>query len=157
MHALALPQILCIRICDVVQRAGSAGIIAAAALAVLGARRRPGVELLLELVGFARKLAGAQLVITGEGSLDEQSLHGKAPIGVARAARAAGVPVVAIAGRCLLTAGQLAEAGIAAVYPLTDLEPDPRKCMARADWLVARQAARIGRDWLVAGLAKGSG
>ena len=66
------------------------------------ARRRPfapGIEVVLELVGFADRLAGADLVITGEGSLDQQSLAGKAPVGVARAAAAYGVPVVAVAGR----------------------------------------------------------
>ena len=70
------------------------------------------------------RLAGADLVITGEGSLDEQSLAGKAPIGVSRAAGRAGVPVVAVAGRSLLSSERLAEAGIAAAYPLSDLEPD---------------------------------
>ena len=60
---------------------------------------RPGIELVLELVGFASRLDGADLVITGEGSLDEQSLAGKAPIGVAQAAGRSGVPVVAVAGR----------------------------------------------------------
>lgn len=136
--------------------AGAGGGLGFAALAVLDARRAPGVELLLQLTGFAEHLAGARLVITGEGSLDEQTLHGKAPLGVARAARAAGVPVVAIAGRCSLTMEQCTEAGFAAVYPLTDLEPDPKRCLAEAEWLVARQAARIGRDWLVADLAEGS-
>jgi glycerate kinase len=136
--------------------AGAGGGLGFAALAVLGARRQPGVELLLQLTGFAEHLAGARLVITGEGSLDEQTLHGKAPLGVARVARAAGVPVVAVAGRCSLTRKQCVEAGFAAVYPLTDLETDPKRCLANAEWLVARQAAKIGRDWLVAGLAEGS-
>ena len=80
---------------------------------------------MLDLVDFAARLAGADLVITGEGSLDEQSLAGKAPVGVAQAAGRAGVPVVAVAGRSLLSADRLREAGIAAAYPLTDLEPDP--------------------------------
>ena len=56
-------------------------------MALLGAEIRPGIELILELVGFDQRLAGADLVITGEGSLDEQSLAGKAPIGVSRAAQ----------------------------------------------------------------------
>ena len=57
-----------------------------AALAVLGATLRPGIELLLELTGFDRPWRGASLVVTGEGSLDAQTLHGKAPAGVAAAA-----------------------------------------------------------------------
>jgi glycerate kinase len=126
--------------------AGAAGGIGYAALAGLGAIRRPGIELLLELVGFDEQLADAQLVITGEGSLDEQTLHGKAPAGVA--VRAAEIPVVAVAGRSLLSAERLAEAGIAAVYPLSDLEPDPTRSMANAAQLVRQIGARIARDWL---------
>jgi glycerate kinase len=126
--------------------AGAAGGIGYSALAGLGATRRPGIELLLELVGFDEQLTGAQLVITGEGSLDEQTLHGKAPAGVA--ARAAGVPVLAVAGRCLLTTERLNEAGIAAAYPLSDLEPDPTRSMANAEPLVRQIGARIAREWL---------
>ena len=126
--------------------AGAAGGIGYAALAGLGATRRPGIDVVLELVGFDEQLAGAELVITGEGSLDEQTLHGKAPAGVAE--RAAGIPVVAVAGRCLLTTERLNEAGIAAVYPLSDLEPDPTRSMANAADLVRRIGARIAEDWL---------
>jgi glycerate kinase len=128
--------------------AGAAGGIGYAALAGLGARRRPGIELLLELVGFDEQLVGAELVITGEGSLDEQTLHGKAPAGVAEAARSAGIPVVAVAGRCLLTTERLNEAGIAAVYPLSDLEPDPTRSIANAENLVRQVGVRIALDWL---------
>ena len=73
-----------------------------AALAVPGARMRPGIDLVLELAGFADLLRGADLVVTGEGCLDEQTLAGKAPAGVAAAAAAAGVPAVAVAVRCTL-------------------------------------------------------
>jgi glycerate kinase len=119
-----------------------------AALAVLGARMRSGIELVLELTGFASRLAGADLVITGEGSLDAQSLAGKAPVGVARAAARLGVPVVAVAGRSTLTADELAAAGIAAVYPLTGLEPDRERCHAQAAWLLRRVGQIIARDRL---------
>jgi glycerate 2-kinase len=128
--------------------AGAAGGIGFAALAVLGATRRAGIDLLLDLVGFAAHLPGAVLVITGEGSLDAQSLHGKAPIGVVNAAGRAGIPAVAVAGRCELDHRTLAAAGIAAAYPLTDLEPDPARCMADADRLLADVAGRIAKEWL---------
>ena len=91
--------------------AGAAGGVGFAALAVLGATRRPGIELVLDLAGFEAALDGADLVITGEGSLDAQSLAGKTPVGVARAAARRGVPVVAVAGRSSLTAAELAAAG----------------------------------------------
>jgi glycerate kinase len=128
--------------------AGAAGGIGFAALAILHARRRSGIEMLLELTGFADQLTGASLVVTGEGSLDEQTLQGKTPVGVAAAARAAGVPVVAVAGRCLLDERQLAEAGIAAGYALLDLEPDVTRCIANAGPLTERVGAAIARDWL---------
>jgi glycerate kinase len=130
--------------------AGAAGGIGFAALLFLGARMQPGIELLLELAGFGSRLDRARLVITGEGSLDAQTLHGKAPVGVARAAAAhnPAVPVVAVAGRCTLTPDELRAAGIARAYVLSDIEPDIERCMAEAGPLVERLAERIAADWL---------
>jgi glycerate 2-kinase len=130
--------------------AGAAGGIGFAALLFLGARMRPGIELLLELASFGSRLDGARLVITGEGSLDAQTLHGKAPVGVARAAAAhdPAVPVVAVAGRCTLTAAELRNAGIDRAYALTDIEPDVNRCIAEAGPLVERLAEQIAADWL---------
>ena len=99
-------------------------------------------------MGFDRLLEGADLVVTGEGSLDEQSLAGKAPIGVARAAARAGVPVVAVAGRNVLTAEQLHGAGILAAYPLNGLEPDLARSMAHGGALLSRVGSTIAEDWL---------
>jgi glycerate 2-kinase len=127
---------------------GAAGGVGFAALAVLGAQRRSGIGLVLELAGFDAAVAAADLVITGEGSLDAQSLAGKAPVGVARAAARAGVTVVAVAGRSSLTAGQLAAAGITAVYALSDLEPDPARSSAEASLLLRRVGQAIARDRL---------
>jgi glycerate kinase len=130
--------------------AGAAGGIGFAALLFLGARMRPGIELLLELASFGSRLDGARLVITGEGSLDAQTLHGKAPVGVARAAAAhdPAVPVVAVAGRCTLTPDELRAAGIARAYVLSDIEPDLERCMTEAGPLVERLAEQIAADWL---------
>jgi glycerate 2-kinase len=128
--------------------AGAAGGVGFAALAAFKARIRPGIELMLELTGFHERLPGARLVVTGEGSLDAQTLHGKAPAGVAAAARRAGVPVVAVAGRCLLPERELASAGILAAYALSDLEPDPSRCMTRAAGLLREAASRLAVDWL---------
>src|SRR5262249_54795356 len=125
------------------------------ALAYLGAKLVPGVDLVLDLIGFDDALAGAgpqagaRLVITGEGSLDSQSLRGKAPIGVARAACRRGVPVVALAGQVRLSAEEVAGAGFTAVYPLTDLEPDLAASMVRAEELLQQVGAQIA----ISGLA----
>ncbi|MFG2322558.1 glycerate kinase [Streptomyces sp. NPDC048568] len=127
--------------------AGAAGGIGYGAL-LLGARFRPGIEVMLDVLGFAPALERADLVITGEGSLDEQTLHGKAPAGVAAAARAAGKEVVAVCGRLALPADALGRAGIRRAYPLTAVEPDVEKCIAEAGPILERVAEGIARDFL---------
>ena len=126
--------------------AGAAGGVGFAALAVLGAQARPGIGLVLDLVDFDAALDGAALVIIGEGSLDTQTLAGKAPVGVARAAARRRIPVVAVAGRCTLTEDQLAATGISRVYALTDLEPDPARSSAQASTLLRRVGRALARD-----------
>jgi len=131
--------------------AGAAGGLGFAALAFLGATMRPGIELMLDLLSFAGHLPGARLVITGEGALDTQTLHGKAPVGVARvtAAVAPDLPVVAVAGVCSLTAEQLKSAGISAAYALADIEPDLSRCREQAGPLVEDLAELLAHDWIV--------
>lgn len=128
--------------------AGAAGGVGFGAVAVLGASLAPGIDLVLDLVGLTDQLAGVDLVITGEGSLDAQTLHGKAPAGVAHAARRAGVPVVAVAGRSLLDTREMDSLGLAAAYALTDLEPDVRRCIDNAAPLLERVARLIADDHL---------
>jgi glycerate kinase len=128
--------------------AGAAGGVGFAALALLGAELRPGIDLMLDLVGFDDHLPGSSLVVTGEGSLDEQSLRGKAPVGVARRAVAAGVPVVAVCGRSLLGDEALRAAGIVASYALLDLEPDAEVCMREPVPLLERMGERIAEEHL---------
>ncbi|MFD5567789.1 glycerate kinase [Streptomyces cadmiisoli] len=127
--------------------AGAAGGIGYGAL-IVGARFRPGIEVMLDVLGFGAALAHADLVITGEGSLDEQTLHGKAPAGVAAAARAAGKEVVAVCGRLALPPEALGRAGIRRAYALTDVEPDVAKCIADAGPILERTAERVARDFL---------
>lgn len=129
--------------------AGAAGGVGFAALAVLGATMRPGIELILELIEFDAVLLGARLVVTGEGSLDRQSLHGKAPVGVAVAAARHGLDTIAVAGRCALSVDELRSGGLRAAYPLTGLEPDPDVCMRQAGRLLEELAATVvGPQWL---------
>ena len=130
--------------------AGAAGGAGFAALALLDAELRPGIELVLDLVDFGPRVTGADLVVTGEGSLDEQSLSGKTPVGVAQAAAAVRPPVrvVAVAGRCTLDREQLRGAGIEQAYPLQSLEPDLTASMAHAAALLRTVGASIAGDWL---------
>lgn len=94
--------------------AGAAGGTGAAAMAVLHAELVSGAGYVQSAVGLADAVAAADLVVTGEGHLDEQSLLGKGPVAVARIASSAGVPVIAVCGRISLTADQLRDAGFAA-------------------------------------------
>ncbi|MFF3482754.1 glycerate kinase [Streptomyces sp. NPDC002701] len=128
--------------------AGAAGGIGYGALVGLGAVFRPGIEVMLDVLGFAAAIEWATLVITGEGSLDEQTLHGKAPAGVAAAARAADKEVIAVCGRLALAPEALGRAGIRRVYPLTDVEPDVARCLAEAGPILESVAERIAEDFL---------
>jgi len=123
--------------------AGAAGGVGFAAVSLLGGRLQPGIDLMLDLLDFDRLLPGTDLVVVGEGSLDRQSLHGKAPVGVARRARAVGATVVAVCGVSSLEPGDLAEVGITAVHALADLEPDPATSIRDAGRLLEELAATV--------------
>jgi glycerate kinase len=128
--------------------AGAAGGVGFGLLAVLGASTRPGAELVFELVGLADVVAEADLVVTGEGSLDAQTLHGKAPAAVAALARDKGVPVVAVAGQVALSDGELAAAGFAAAYGLVDVAPTRQAAFDEPGPLLERIGAQIAREHL---------
>ena len=127
---------------------GAAGGFAFGLVSLAGARIVSGVEILTDLTGLNQLAAGADLVVVGEGSLDHQSLRGKGPIGVARLASSRGVPVVAVAGRNQLSESEWRDAGLRAVYAITDIERDPQVCMADARRLLAELAVTLADDWL---------
>lgn len=128
--------------------AGAAGGLGAGFLGFLGARLRPGIEVVIEATGLDQQLAGAGLVISGEGRTDGQTLAGKVPLGVARAAARHGVPVVVISGAVTADADALLEQGI---HALLSIAPGPvtlDEAMARAgEWLrrATAQAMRLVR------------
>ncbi|MBM3116492.1 glycerate kinase [Jeongeupia naejangsanensis] len=101
---------------DTVPGAGAAGGMGAAMLAFLGGTLRPGIEIVMEAVGLDTIVADADLVITGEGRIDSQTIHGKTPIGVARVAKRHGKPVIGIAGCLTPDVGVVHEHGIDAVF-----------------------------------------
>lgn len=127
---------------------GAAGGVGFALLAVLGATMRPGAALVAELTGLADAVSAAELVVTGEGSLDEQTLRGKAPAAVAALARDKGVPAVAVAGRVRLTPDQLAAAGLRAAYALVDEASTPQEAFDAPGPLLERIGARIATEHL---------
>jgi glycerate kinase len=99
--------------------AGAAGGIGAALLA-LGGRRESGAAIIAEHTRLSDDVAAAQLVITGEGRFDDQSLHGKVVSALAAGARSRRIPVVVLAGQVTLAEDTLREAGIAAAFSITD-------------------------------------
>lgn len=125
--------------------AGAAGGMGAALFA-LRARRRSGLEIVADAVGLADSIVGASLVVTGEGSFDEQSVRGKVTSGVARLAQDAGVPCVVVAGRVGLGRRQVAAYGIDATYSLTDHAGEQRAMSEPAE-VLREVSERIAREW----------
>ena len=97
---------------------GSAGGFGAGAAAFFGGQLRMGIDVVLDITDFDRKCRGASLVITGEGHLDSQSLRGKTVVGVARRARALGVPAAALVGGCETALDAVYAEGVSGVFPI---------------------------------------
>jgi len=129
---------------------GAAGGIGFAARTFLGASFRPGIELVAELSGLEQAVIGADLVITGEGRIDEQTLYGKTPMGVASIAKRHGVPVVALAGMLGEGYERLYGHGIDAAFSLAPGPISLADALAEAPVLLRRRAADIARLWQTA-------
>jgi glycerate kinase len=129
---------------------GAAGGLGFAVRAWMHARFRPGVEVVAELGGLASAIQGAQLVITGEGRMDAQTLHGKTPMGVAKIAQAAGVPVIAIAGSLGEGYQALYQSGIVAAFSLVSGPMTLEHACAETEQLLKDRAQDILRFWLSA-------
>ncbi|MGH3293439.1 MAG: glycerate kinase [Trebonia sp.] len=127
---------------------GAAGGVGFTGIALLNATMTSGADMVLDLVRFSDRVRDASLVITGEGSLDAQTLGGKGPARVAHHAQQAGVPVVAAAGRCTLTRSELMSAGIRNAYTLDAIQPDLSLCMAHAGELLERVGEQIAEHEL---------
>ncbi|RNL64268.1 glycerate kinase [Nocardioides marmoriginsengisoli] len=125
--------------------AGAAGGIGYA-LMLLGATRTAGVDVVAEAVDLAGHLAGANLVITGEGAFDFSSRSGKVPYGVAQAATSALVPCIALAGQVLVGSREMRALGIEAAYSVVDRVGAERAFSAPAEAL-ADLAERVARTW----------
>lgn len=120
--------------------AGAAGGMGYALCTMLGARMRPGIEIVLALLDFERRAQGASLVVTGEGSIDAQTLHGKAPAGVLAAAQRLGIPVVALGGR-VECEGALLAGGFHAVRAITPHDQPSDVAMQRETAIVNMERA----------------
>jgi glycerate kinase len=134
---------------------GAAGGLGFAAKALLGAQFKAGVEVVAELVGLAEAVEGADLVITGEGRFDAQTLRGKTPFGVARIAQQHGVPVIVIAGTLGDGYQALYAHGIDAAFALASGPTTLEQACAEAPRLLRDRATDIARVWRMAGSTKG--
>ncbi|MDR9875410.1 glycerate kinase [Pseudomonas allii] len=130
---------------------GAAGGLGFAAKAFLGAQFRAGVEVVAELVGLDAAVRGADLVITGEGRFDAQTLRGKTPFGVARIARQHSVPVIVIAGTLGDGYEQMYAHGVDAAFALPSGPMSLEQACAEAPRLLSERAADIARLWRTAG------
>ena len=123
---------------------GAAGAFGAGLMAFLGGRIQSGIDLVLETNRFDDLLASADLVLTGEGRMDEQTVHGKGPVGVARRAAAYGVPTVALVGGLGADDALLHDAALWAVLPVVTGPMPLEDALANAAALVERAALRLG-------------
>jgi glycerate kinase len=125
--------------------AGAAGGLGAGLAAFLKSRLRPGVEIVLDATDLENKLAGCDLVITGEGRLDGQTVFGKAPAGVAKAAKKFGLPVIAICGSLGPDAGKTKAIGIDARFSALEESVAETDLRRRAPGMLERCAEQVGR------------
>jgi glycerate kinase len=119
--------------------AGAAGGLGAGLIAFLGAKLRPGVQVVMDAVHLRDRLEGADLVVTGEGRFDRQSLHGKAPAGVLRAAEEMGVPAVVLCGECTEAPPGVRVASLVERFGLAD-------ALEHAGLRLERLAAEVGAE-----------
>jgi len=124
--------------------AGAAGGLGAGLMAFAGGRLRPGVDIVIDAVILADRLKGCDLVVTGEGRMDGQTVFGKAPAGVARAARSLGIPVIAICGSLGEDAGKVAGVGISACFSALEEPVGEADLGRRAAGMLERCAQQVG-------------
>lgn len=124
---------------------GAAGGIGAGLMAFAGARLRPGVDIVIEIVKLEKKLKGCDLVITGEGRIDGQTVHGKTPAGVARAAKRLGLPVIAICGSIGKGADKVHKIGIDAYFSALNKPVNECDLRRKGPVMLVDCAEQVGR------------
>ncbi|VFS82635.1 Glycerate kinase [Raoultella terrigena] len=106
---------------------GAAGGMGAALYAFCGAKLRPGIEIVTDALHLSERVADADLVITGEGRIDSQTIHGKVPVGVAKVAKSYNIPVIGIAGSLTADVGVVHQHGLDAVFSVLYSVCTPRR------------------------------
>jgi glycerate kinase len=128
--------------------AGAAGGLGGGLVAFASGRLEPGITLVIDAVGLADRLKGADLCLTGEGALDASSAFGKTAVGVARLARSLGIPTLALAGTIGPGAGAVLNEGIAAYFSICPGPIPLDDAIARADSFLEQAATQAIRAFL---------
>ncbi|QKU94969.1 glycerate kinase [Vibrio cholerae] len=129
--------------------AGAAGGMGAALLAYTQAILRPGIEIVLETVQLAHQVSDADLVITGEGRIDSQTVHGKTPMGVAKVAKRFDVPVLALCGCTGDNYQAVYQCGIDAVFAAVPRAMSLEDALKESDFNLADLAENVARLWVL--------
>ncbi|HMA59096.1 MAG TPA: glycerate kinase [Halanaerobiales bacterium] len=129
--------------------AGAAGGLGAGLVAFLNAELETGIDIILDTVEFEKRLKNVDLVITGEGRLDGQSIYGKTPIGVAKRAKNHNIPVIAIAGSLGPGAKKVLDKGIDAYFSIIDKPDNLKAVIKRSNELLESTAEQIIRIFLI--------
>lgn len=125
--------------------AGAAGGLGAGLMAFLGASLKPGMDIIIEITHMDEYVKNCDIVITGEGRTDEQTVYGKVPVGVAKVANRYGKPVICLSGSLGDGAEKVYECGITAVFSIIDKPMDLEMAMASTKQLLERSAKAITR------------
>ncbi|EGR2433552.1 TPA: glycerate kinase [Vibrio cholerae] len=129
--------------------AGAAGGMGTALLAYTQARLRPGIEIVLETVQLAHQVSDADLVITGEGRIDSQTVNGKTPMGVAKVAKRFDVPVLALCGCTGDNYQAVYQCGIDAVFAAVPRAMSLEDALKESDFNLADLAENVARLWVL--------
>ncbi|ENM5930215.1 glycerate kinase [Vibrio mimicus] len=129
--------------------AGAAGGMGAALLAYTHATLRPGIEIVLDTVQLAHQVSDADLVITGEGRIDSQTVHGKTPMGVAKVAKRFDVPVIALSGCTGENYQAVYQCGIGAVFAAVPRAMTLEDALKESDFNLADLAENVARLWVL--------
>ena len=126
--------------------AGAAGGMGAAFIGLIDAVLKPGVDIVIEIVDLANSLVDANLVITGEGRVDNQTIHGKTPTGVAKVAKSCNLPVICIAGSVEDGADFTHQLGIGEIYSVTEGDYDLTEVLIEAEHKLTQAAQKIAKS-----------
>jgi glycerate kinase len=127
---------------------GAAGGLALPLIAFAGAELRSGIDLVLKAAGFSERILGADMILTGEGKVDGQTLNGKTVLGVAREAKKRGIPVAALAGVIEGGAEGLFDSGITHMESICPEGMSSDQCIGNAGQLIMDAAERFMRQWI---------